>query len=177
MDTIGCFLWPPVLKRAAGRPRTRRMKGVEERGSKKRKQCKRCGRFGHIQKTCNETVYDSVVPSPVPPKPKRKRAKKEEVVTEEVEANPSTPKRKRTKRKKEVIIKKVAASPSTPLRLQQGPSNPFDLSCKHRLQQTPSIPFDLNCSLEALTRSQARKIAMEKAEVHGRMALEHLMHY
>ncbi|WVZ84847.1 hypothetical protein U9M48_031833 [Paspalum notatum var. saurae] len=148
------------------------------RGSKKRRQYKRCGQFGHIQKTCNETVYDSDAPPPVPPKPKRKRAKKkEEVVTEEVEANPSTPKRKRTKRMKEVIIEEVAASPSTPLRLQQGPSSPFDLSCKHRLQQTPSNPFDLNCSPRALTRSRARKIAMEEAEVHGRMVLKHLMHY
>ncbi|WVZ84846.1 hypothetical protein U9M48_031833 [Paspalum notatum var. saurae] len=208
---MGFKLWPLVLKRAAGRPRTRRMKGVEEggcygnseppeggrvtdlsaiylsipprnsshnRGSKKRRQYKRCGQFGHIQKTCNETVYDSDAPPPVPPKPKRKRAKKkEEVVTEEVEANPSTPKRKRTKRMKEVIIEEVAASPSTPLRLQQGPSSPFDLSCKHRLQQTPSNPFDLNCSPRALTRSRARKIAMEEAEVHGRMVLKHLMHY
>ncbi|WVZ56439.1 hypothetical protein U9M48_006970 [Paspalum notatum var. saurae] len=85
---MGFKLWPPVLKRAAGRPRTRRMKRVEEGGSKKRRQCKRCGQFGYIQKTCNETVYDSDAPSPAPPKPKRKRTKKkEEVVIEEVEAN------------------------------------------------------------------------------------------
>jgi len=29
----------------------------------------------------------------------------------------------------------------------------------------------------ALTRSRAKKIAMEEAEVHGRMALEHLMQF
>jgi len=29
---MGFKLWPPLLKRAAGRPRTRRIKGVEEGG-------------------------------------------------------------------------------------------------------------------------------------------------
>jgi len=122
-------LWPPKHKRAAGRPRTRRVKGVEEGGSKNRKKCKRCGQFGHIQKTYNETMYDSDAPPPAPPKPKRKRAKKQkEVITEEVAANTSTPKGKRTRR--EVITEVAAiASPSTPLRLLQGPSNPFDINC------------------------------------------------
>jgi hypothetical protein len=120
---LGFKLWPPTLNRAAGRPRTRRIKGAEEGGSKNRKKCKRCGQFGHIQKTCNETVYDSDAPPPAPPKPKRKRAKKQkEVITEEV----STPKAKRTRRE---VIKEVAAAPSTPLRLLQGPSSPFDLNC------------------------------------------------
>ena len=43
-------LWPPVLKRAAGRPRSRRIKSVAEGGSRKRKRCKRCGQLGHMQK-------------------------------------------------------------------------------------------------------------------------------
>jgi len=43
-------LWPPVLKRAAGRPRSRRIKLVAEGGSRKRKRCKRCGQLGHMQK-------------------------------------------------------------------------------------------------------------------------------
>jgi len=62
------------------------------------------------------------------------------------------------------VITEVMPSPSTPLRLQQAPA-------------TPSSPFDLNCSPGALTRSRAKKIAMEEAEVHGRMALEHLMKF
>ncbi|CAL4988960.1 unnamed protein product [Urochloa decumbens] len=186
---LGFKLWPPVLKRAAGRPRTRRIKAVDEGGSKKSRKCRRCGQFGHMQKTCNEMVYDSDAPPPAPKKPKRKRTKKEEVAgspstpkrkrtkKKEVAGSPSTPKRKRTKmeevagspstpksrrtKKKEVITTAVT-NPSTPLRLQQPPA-------------TPSSPFDLNYSPGALTRSRARKIQVEEAEVHGRMALEHLM--
>ncbi|CAN6178917.1 unnamed protein product, partial [Urochloa humidicola] len=171
---LGFKLWPPVLKRAAGRPRTRRIKAADEGGSKKMKQCKRCGQFGHMQKTYNETVYDSDAPPPAPPKPKRKRTKKRE----EVAGSPSTPKRKRTeknevpgspstskrKRTKKPVITTLAANPSTPLRLQHAPA-------------TPSSPFDLNCSPGALTRSRARKLEVEEAEVHGRMALEHLMDF
>ena len=39
-------------------------------------QCKRCGQFGHMMKTCNETVYDSDAPPPALPKPKTKKNKK-----------------------------------------------------------------------------------------------------
>ncbi|KAG2630408.1 hypothetical protein PVAP13_3KG519301 [Panicum virgatum] len=153
-------LWPPVLKRAAGRPRSRRIKSVAEGGSRKRKKCKRCGKLGHMQKTCNETVYDSDDPPPAQPKPKRakkekvpaststpknKRAKKEKVPAststpkskrtkkEKVPASTSTPKSKRTKKEK------VSASPSTSLKLQHAPT-------------APSSPFDLNYSPGALTR-------------------------
>jgi len=61
---MGFKLWPPVLKRAAGRPRARRMKSAAEGGKSTRtqRQCKRCGQFGHMMKTCNETVYDSDAP-------------------------------------------------------------------------------------------------------------------
>ena len=141
-------LWPPVLKRAAGRPRSRRIKSVAEGGSKKRKRCKRCGQLGHMQKTCNETVYDSDDPPPAQPKPKSNKTKKEKVPAststpknkrtkkEKVAANTSTPKNKRTKKQ---VITKVGASPSTPLKLLHAPS-------------TPTSPFDLNCSPGALTR-------------------------
>jgi hypothetical protein len=129
---LGFKLWPPVLKRAAGRPRKRRIKSVAEGGSRKRKRCKRCHQLGHMQKTCNETVYDSDDPPPAQPKPKSNRTNKKEKVS----ASTSTP--KRTTKKKEVITV-VAASPSTPLKLQHAPA-------------TPSSPFDLNCSPEALTR-------------------------
>ncbi|WVZ72240.1 hypothetical protein U9M48_020734 [Paspalum notatum var. saurae] len=73
---IGFKLLPPLLKRAAGRPRTRRIVGVEEGGSgtKRRQRCKRCGGLGHLQKTCNETVLDPDAPPPAPPK-KRRRTK------------------------------------------------------------------------------------------------------
>jgi len=73
---IGFNLLPPLLKRAAGRPRTRRLVGIEEGGSgKKRHRCKRCGAFGHLQKTCNETVLDPDAPPPAPPKKRRRRMK------------------------------------------------------------------------------------------------------
>lgn len=88
---LGFKLWPPKLKRAAGRPRTRRIRGVEEGGSranKKRKQCKRCGQFGHMQKTCNEAVYDSDAPAPAPPKPKRQKVKKHNEIIEDPPASP-----------------------------------------------------------------------------------------
>ena len=36
------------------------------------------GQLGHMQKTCNETVYDSDAPPPAPPKSKRNKTKKKE---------------------------------------------------------------------------------------------------
>lgn len=59
----------------------------EGRSGKKRYRCKRCGGFGHIQKTCNEPVYEEGAPPPTPPKTKRVRKKKKvkaiEVVAEQ----------------------------------------------------------------------------------------------
>ncbi|CAD6226352.1 unnamed protein product [Miscanthus lutarioriparius] len=79
---MGFKLWPPRFKRAAGRPRSRRIKGSEEGGKQKsQRQCKRCGGFGHMMKTCNETVYDSDTPPPAPPKPKRAKKKKSTATT------------------------------------------------------------------------------------------------
>jgi hypothetical protein len=71
-------LWPPILKRAASRPRERRIKPVTEGSTAKRSiRCKRCKQFGHMTKTCNEYVYESDAPPLAPPKPKRKRANKD----------------------------------------------------------------------------------------------------
>ena len=55
---LGFKIWPPVLKRSAGRPRSRRIKSVQGGGKKvtRQMQCKRCGQFDHMMKTCNETV-------------------------------------------------------------------------------------------------------------------------
>ena len=62
---MGFKLLPPILKRAAGRPRIRRFKGAEEGGSTKRRaRCKRCGGFGHLQKTCTEPVPDHLLLHP-----------------------------------------------------------------------------------------------------------------
>lgn len=64
---MGFKLWPPKLVRATGRPRTRRIRGSE--GGKttgRRMECKRCGHFGHMMKTYNETAYDSDAPPPAP---------------------------------------------------------------------------------------------------------------
>jgi hypothetical protein len=102
---IGFKLLPPILKRAAGRPRTRRYKGVEEGGSTKRRaKCKRCQGFGHLQKTCNEPVADPDAPPPAPPKPKRARKKPKKVhVTTAPEASkdgPAAPTKLRKKIKK-----------------------------------------------------------------------------
>jgi hypothetical protein len=72
---MGFKLWPPRLMRAAGRPRSRRIKSAEEGGKTTRQvKCKRCGQFGHMAKTCNETVYDSDA-SPPAPRPKTGRKK------------------------------------------------------------------------------------------------------
>ncbi|CAO2038750.1 unnamed protein product [Urochloa humidicola] len=74
---LGFKLWPPRLKRAAGRSRSRRIKGVEEGGKLTgQKKCRRCGQLGHMMKTCNETVYDSDAPPLAPPKPKKAKTKK-----------------------------------------------------------------------------------------------------
>lgn len=108
---LGYKIWPLVLKRSAGRPRTRRIVGVEEGGAgKKRYRCKRCGQFGHQQKTCDEPVYDSDAPPPAPPKPKRIRTKKKkEVVIQE----PSTP--------ADAMAMVVAADPNFPSMSSPGP--------------------------------------------------------
>jgi hypothetical protein len=87
-------LLPPLCKRAAGRPRNRRLVGVEEGGSgiRGKRRCKRCGGYGHLQKTCNETVDDPDAPPPAPPKKKRTYKPK---VVEIIETTEDAPKKKR----------------------------------------------------------------------------------
>ncbi|KAJ1275712.1 hypothetical protein BS78_05G157100 [Paspalum vaginatum] len=89
---MGFKLWPPMLKRAAGRPRSRRIKGVEEGGkpTKRMMQCKRCGQFGHMMKACNETVYDSDAPPHALPKPKRVKKKKNSTNPENTASTPQS---------------------------------------------------------------------------------------
>jgi hypothetical protein len=69
----GLKLWPPILKRAASRPRERRYKSAAESVPRKRStRCKRCKQLGHMENTCNEYVYESDAPPPAPSKSKKK---------------------------------------------------------------------------------------------------------
>ena len=101
--------------RAAGRPRKRRLVGAEEDGSSNRgkRRCKRCGGFGHLQKTCNETVLDPDAPPPAPPK-KRKTYKPKVVEIIETTDDPSKKKRKRKASSKGKQPKKKKATPAEP---------------------------------------------------------------
>ena len=50
---LGFIVWPPLLGRAAGRPRVVRIRGSNEKNATKKKvRCKRCGDFGHFARTC-----------------------------------------------------------------------------------------------------------------------------
>ena len=49
---VGFKLHPPVLKKAAGRPRTQRIKLAFESISKRRHKCPECKELGHLLKTC-----------------------------------------------------------------------------------------------------------------------------
>ena len=50
---LGYKVFPPLLGRAAGRPKVMRQRGcLEKRANKKKVRCKRCGGFGHFSKTC-----------------------------------------------------------------------------------------------------------------------------
>lgn len=48
---LGYKVFPPKQKRGAGRPRVQRIRGVLEPGRRTVK-CRRCGDFGHFEKTC-----------------------------------------------------------------------------------------------------------------------------
>jgi len=49
---LGFKVLPPLLGRAAGRPRVLRIRGcLEKNATKKKVRCKRCGDFGHFSKT------------------------------------------------------------------------------------------------------------------------------
>jgi uncharacterized C2H2 Zn-finger protein len=153
---LGFKLWPPVLKRAAGRPRTRRIKAADEGGTRKKKKCKRCGQLGHMQKTCNETVYDSDDQPPAQPKPKSKKIKKKkkEVITEE--ATTSTPKRKRNNKMDLVAAQTKTSTPKRKRTKKNSEAPPIDVtastSTPFRLQLTLSSSIDLKSSPGALTR-------------------------
>ena len=50
---LGFKLFPPLQRRAAGRPRVVGIRGsMEERANRKKVRCRRCKGFGHFQKTC-----------------------------------------------------------------------------------------------------------------------------
>jgi hypothetical protein len=71
---------PPIPKRAAGRPMTKRYKGWEGGKGCRMVTCKRCHQKGQMKKICNETVLDPNVPPPAPPKPKRVRNRSKKAV-------------------------------------------------------------------------------------------------
>ena len=49
---VGFHLFPPVLKKASGRPREKRIKPAHESISRKRHKYKECKEYGHMMKTC-----------------------------------------------------------------------------------------------------------------------------
>lgn len=54
----GFKLCAPLMKRPPGRPRTKRIRARSEGGrlGARKIKCRRCGAFGHIQRTCKESV-------------------------------------------------------------------------------------------------------------------------
>ena len=51
---LGFKVFPPLLGRAAGRPRVVRIRGCLEKNAIKKVRCKRCGDFGHFSETCKQ---------------------------------------------------------------------------------------------------------------------------
>jgi len=49
---LGFQVWPPLQKRAPGRPKVQRIRGALEKGPKKKVRCSRCKGYGHFAKTC-----------------------------------------------------------------------------------------------------------------------------
>ncbi|GKB67361.1 zinc finger, SWIM-type containing protein [Tanacetum coccineum] len=50
-------IYPPIIKRPVGRPKKNRIVPHDE--TKKRRKCRRCGRYGHLQKTCKRSPSDA----------------------------------------------------------------------------------------------------------------------
>jgi hypothetical protein len=65
---------PPPLERPAGRPRKQRIKASGEPGKRGPYQCKRCFKFGHIEKGCYATQAELEQELPPPP-PKNRKTK------------------------------------------------------------------------------------------------------
>jgi hypothetical protein len=63
---------PPPLERPAGRPRKQRIKASGEPGKRGPYQCKRCFKFGHIEKGCYATQAELEQELPPPPPKNRK---------------------------------------------------------------------------------------------------------
>jgi hypothetical protein len=105
---LGFKLLPPLCNRAVGRPRKRRIVRVEEGGSssKGKRRCKRCGGFGHLQKTCNETINDLDAPPPAPPKKRTYKPKVVEII--ETTDDPSKKKKRKASTKGNQPNKKKA---------------------------------------------------------------------
>jgi len=64
---LGFKVEPPLLKRAAGRPKKQRIRGcLEKNANKKKVRCKRCGDFGHFMNSCKlaEQAADEVPGTP-----------------------------------------------------------------------------------------------------------------
>jgi PHP family Zn ribbon phosphoesterase len=56
---LGFKVWPPLLKRAAGRPMVQRIRGCfEVNATKRRVKCRRCGGFGHFTKSCKDRMEE-----------------------------------------------------------------------------------------------------------------------
>ena len=56
---LGFKVLPPLLSRAAGRPRVQRIRGsFEVNATKRRVKCRRCGGFGHFTKSCKERMQE-----------------------------------------------------------------------------------------------------------------------
>lgn len=72
----GFEMVPPPLERPAGRPRKQRIKASGEPGKRGPYQCKRCFKFGHIEKGCNATQaeLEQELPPPRPKKQKKQRS-------------------------------------------------------------------------------------------------------
>lgn len=68
----GFEMVPPPLERPAGRPRKQRIKASGEPGKRGPYQCKRCFKFGHIEKGCNATQAELEQELP-PPRPKKQK--------------------------------------------------------------------------------------------------------
>ncbi|KAL4562019.1 hypothetical protein LXL04_034207 [Taraxacum kok-saghyz] len=58
MQKDGEKIYPPIIKRPAGRPRKNRIKASTE--SKRRHKCPRCGEYGHREKTCKNPAFKSL---------------------------------------------------------------------------------------------------------------------